>query len=640
MMKQFLIAFAFAFNMFSVLATEVRTCREKYATVLEHYMQNASDSLKYKAALFIIDNMSGHFSPEGTQIEHFTEQINTINTKKGIHELSEAWSNAGKSGKTMLLPDSTVVTERMLVSNIDAAFDAWERAPWKDEIDFDTFCRYVLPYRCSNEHIGGNWRMAMTEAYSHVISSETDMLRAFAKIKDAVYADVVLSNAYCPYELDAITTYRIGKAECGQRAIVLVDVLRALGIPAAIDITPMWADYSSKGHGWTSVVAKGGMTYTVFENDTIAKSLNPVDASVFFPRYTVTAEDHCPYDVKQTKTPVKVYRKEYALNGMATNGNVHGHNYPFLKDVSGSYGLVSKVALDVETGNTVYLCSYLSAKDWLPVDFVKAEKGKAVFENVGKGAVCTAYIMENGKRRYVTHPFVVDEDGANRFICPDLKDTENIRINRKYPLCQYTVDTWGFMKGGVFLGANKPDFTDADTLAKVMTMPYGLTEARCNSKVKYRYLGYKAAQNNRSSLSELQFIADDRNGGRVLSGIYSANGIDTTHLEYLHDDNTATSCRGQNTGYIITVDLGDGNASCVSMIRFAPSTDLNFVEKGHLYELYYFDTEWHLAGRQIAQAEELVFTKVPSKALLLLKDKTAGKEERIFEYRKGRQIWH
>lgn len=58
------------------------------------------------------------------------------------------------------------------------------------------------------------------------------------------------------------------------------------------------------------------------------------------------------------------------------------------------------------------------------------------------------------------------------------------------------------------------------------------------------------------------------------------------------------------------------------------------------YELYYFDTEWHLVGRQIAQTEELVFTKVPSEALLLLKDKTAGKEERIFEYRKGQQIWH
>lgn len=75
-------------------------------------------------------------------------------------------------------------------------------------------------------------------------------------------------------------------------------------------------------------------------------------------------------------------------------------------------------------------------------------------------------------------------------------------------------------------------------------------------------------------------------------------------------------------------------------IRFAPATDLNFVEKGHLYELYYFDTEWHLIGRQIAQKEELLFKQVPSGALLLLKDKTAGKEERIFEYKDGKQVWH
>lgn len=639
-MKQILIIFALVLDVFYTQTIKAQTYREKYAPVLEHYKQNVTDSLKYKAALFIIDNMSGHFSPEGTQIELFTELINSINSKKGIHELNEAWGNAGKNGKTILLPDSAIVTERMLISNIDAAFDAWENVPWKDDIDFDTFCRYILPYRCSNEHIGGNWRMAMREAYLHIISDETDLLRAFVKIKKAVYNDVVLSNAYCPYELDAITIHRIGKAECGQRAIVLVDVLRALGIPSAIDITPMWADYSSKGHGWTSVVTNGGTTYTVFENDTIAKSMNPVDASVFIPRYTVKAEDHCPYEVKQTKTPVKIYRKEYALNDMVANGNVHDSSFHFLKDVSAFYGLVSKVVLDVKTENTVYLCSYLSAKDWLHIDFVKPKNGKAIFENVGNGAVCTAYIMENGKRRYVTLPFVVDENGVGRFFNPDLKNTENVRINRKYPLCQYTVDTWGFMKNGTFLGANNSDFTNADTLAKIKTMPYGLTEIGCNSNVKYRYLGYKAPLNNRSSLSELQFITNDKDGERVLHGTYSAKGIDTTHLEYLYDGNTATSCRGLNTGYTITIDLGDGNASSVSMIRFSPSTDLNFVEKGHLYELYYFDTEWHLVGRQITQTEELVFTKVPSAALLLLKDKTAGKEERIFEYRKGQQIWH
>ena len=74
-------------------------------------------------------------------------------------------------------------------------------------------------------------------------------------------------------------------------------------------------------------------------------------------------------------------------------------------------------------------------------------------------------------------------------------------------------------------------------------------------------------------------------------------------------------------------------------IRFAPSTDLNFVEKGHLYELYYFDTDWHLLKRVYSQGTSLTFHDVPKNALLLLKDRTGGREERIFNFENGKVRW-
>ena len=64
------------------------------------------------------------------------------------------------------------------------------------------------------------------------------------------------------------------------------------------------------------------------------------------------------------------------------------------------------------------------------------------------------------------------------------------------------------------------------------------------------------------------------------------------------------------------------------------------IEAGHLYELYYFDKQWHLIGRQLAKENRLIFEDVPSGALLLLKDKTKGQEERIFEYVNNQQIWY
>ena len=641
-MKHLYYALLFVFVLVSFPANMLsQTYQEKYSTVLQHYLQNENDSLKYKAALFLIDNMEGHKSPEGKQIEVFSAKIGEINTQNGIRELNEAWNLSGKEGGTMMVSDSAVVTPRLLISNVDAAFDSWESAPWKDEIDFTAFCNYILPYRCSNEHIGGNWRKAMKEKYAHVINGEMDMLKAFAKIKNAVYNDVILSNAYCPYELDVITIHRIGKAECGQRAIVLVDVLRSLGIPSAIDFTPAWADYSNKSHGWVSVIDKSGVTYTVFENDSIAKTLNPIDASLFIPRYIVKEEDHCPYTIKQSKTPVKIYREEFAIINTLAEAKEGFLNSPFLHDVSDKYGLTSQLTIDALTDNKVFLCTYVSASDWMPIAQTRSVRGKAVFDNVGKNSLCTAYIEKNGERKYISFPFVVGNNGIEKIFNANKEKMTMISINRKYPLCQYIADVWGYMRGGVFLGSNDSCFVNCDTLAAIQTMPYGITNIKSFSNKKYRYLRYKAPLNNRSSLSELQFWVHNQNhSNKRLHGTYSANGAESLHLEYLYDNNTATSCRGQKTGYTITVDLGMGNSSNVDYITYAPSTDLNFVEKGHLYELYYFDTSWKSIGRQIAQKESLMFKDVPEDAILLLKYKTAGQEERLFEYRNGVQIWH
>ncbi len=43
----------------------IEAYRCKYSKVLQYYKFNDNDSLKYNAALFLIDNMEGHMSPEG-----------------------------------------------------------------------------------------------------------------------------------------------------------------------------------------------------------------------------------------------------------------------------------------------------------------------------------------------------------------------------------------------------------------------------------------------------------------------------------------------------------------------------------------------------------------------------------------------
>ena len=43
--------------------------------VLDHYSKNIDDSLKYKAAVFLIENMPGHYSFGGNQLIIFIELL-------------------------------------------------------------------------------------------------------------------------------------------------------------------------------------------------------------------------------------------------------------------------------------------------------------------------------------------------------------------------------------------------------------------------------------------------------------------------------------------------------------------------------------------------------------------------------------
>lgn len=148
-------------------------------------------------------------------------------------------------------------------------------------------------------------------------------------------------------------------------------------------------------------------------------------------------------------------------------------------------------------------------------------------------------------------------------------------------------------------------------------------------------------QTSRTPLAELAFYSKDEAGNEhKLAGSHIAHKIEKDRIEYAFDNNPETVASTKSTKYWIGTDLGEGKAARVTKIMFLPKSDANNVEPGHLYELYYFNRGWHLAGRKIAKEYKLVFNNIPSGVILLLKDRTKGHEERISEYSEGRQIWY
>ena len=66
----------------------------------------------------------------------------------------------------------------------------------------------------------------------------------------------------------------------------------------------------------------------------------------------------------------------------------------------------------------------------------------------------------------------------------------------------------------------------------------------------------------------------------------------------------------------------------------------NWVKIGDTYQLFFWDKNgWVSLGTQIATQQNVVFKNVPKNALLVLRDLTRGKQERIFTYENNKQVF-
>lgn len=94
----------------------------------------------------------------------------------------------------------------------------------------------------------------------------------------------------------------------------------------------------------------------------------------------------------------------------------------------------------------------------------------------------------------------------------------------------------------------------------------------------------------------------------------------------------------QQKDYWVGLDL---EQPCrLDKLVYYPRNDDNFIVIGEVYELFYCDKgDWHSLGIMTAESGELVNENVPGNALYLLKNRTKGKEERIFTYENDRQVW-
>ena len=624
--------------------------RTELEAVLSRYSENPADSLKFRAAVFLIENMPGHTYYRGGQLEQYLEYYPLLREtmKSGLAPTVAADSIRNLYGtfdadKLELCKDIETVDSAYLCDNIEWAFKVWKEQPWGKNVSFEDFCEYILPYRVGNETLAG-WRKEYYEEFNGILaplraSSEPDkedpinaartVLTHIWKTKKVFFT--MNAPAALPNAGPKAVKYNAGT--CREFSDYVLYVCRSLGIPCARDYMPVRGGDNS-GHSWTAFWDKDGTPYL---RDNEGPLLRTKGSGLY------------------NWAKGKVYRQQFGHNQEAElilesirKRDAAGFLYEniFSKDVTDIYSdycldsLVIPDSLIYEDKirgigshhRVIYLCM-TSRMDWIPVGWTEPQKEDVVFSKVTEGSLYRLSATESGRAIFLTDPFYLSRTGEVH-VFRNGGQERDMTVYGKYP-----EPLAARMTGGVFEVSNDEDFHISDTLYVIKEKPWRLyNTVPLQNSGSYRYIRYFGPPKGYSDLSELAFY--DSSGQKIEGKpIGSGNGYDSRHgYMNAYDGSTLTSFSfGQPYGGWTGMDFGAEKN--VAKITYSPRNRVNYVYEGNLYELFYCDVVWKSAGQVIAASDSVVFQGVPEGVLYLLKNHSGGVQERAFSYKDGRQLW-
>ncbi len=643
---------------------------DQLKSVIEHYSKDPKDSLKLKAAKFLIENLKGLATLDTTSVEsnqvYFDLIYNTWKHEKmrvGFRlpiqtRVIDSLNAADKLPQTFpsvrYVDDADLVTADFLIDNIDNAFYVWQNMPWAKGISFKDFCEYILPYRCSSTY-SLDARQFFLDKYKNLKDSVKNSENPFVAsqfinndISKWFAEDLNLIGRYPYLQPIKFSNLLKGKfGDCQDAQSVRITALRAMGIPAVMDEIAGWGN-SDLTHYWYKVVDPVHDTIkTRITNKNIKTS-----TSYIIPTSTFDEVDYHEYpaniELKYIRSVPKVYRRCFGIqaNSLAIikGPNVEVPKYflnPRIKDVSKEYLETADVSIRLSNKNHkyAYLCTF-DNQNWRPVAWA-SNSNTTRFKDMGKNIVYLPAYYSKGAIISAGSPFLLDSAGKVKLIKAAHR-TETVKLYAKFPSRTYVLANEHTMVGGRFQLANKSDLSDTVTVNTVKTTPFYKTEFRVNDNKKYRYLIYQFKNIPIMHMSELTFYGLDATAKEVeLHGkLIGSKGSYPYKTERLYDGNRANyfkSARDDKFTYI-GIDLGENNATKITRIAFVPHGDDNNIASNDKYRLYYWNDAWEPIAIETANKDNTVtFKNVPKNALLLIKDIAGGIEERIFRYKNGRQ---
>lgn len=412
--------------------------------VLKHYR---NDSLKYKAACFLVGNMDIHIARTYYWADSLNNKVQFDELSYPDYETAVKSFNA-MSAKTKLhpvqvkVPDVEQVTAKYLIKNIDQAFDMKQK-PWARNLTFKQFCDYLLSYRVLDEP-DEEWRDSFRKTFSSYTLplSEKNVRSVCTILSDSLRK--WFTNTYNVNQRKVEPGYLSPRqilfrkqGMCEDMADWGVYILRSIGIAATVDFTPAWAT-STGAHYWNVAFD---------END------KPIP---FF------MGDDNPNEFMMHREPSKVLRVTYSGQSGTLACEEDTCNIPdgFLRnrnyiDVTRDYWRTFHLKVNLDTLWVNHKVAYLSVfngLNWRLVWWGRIANGETDYSGMSCGVVYLPMYYENKKLAPASDPAILRQDGSVQVLKPDIQTLRTVRIaeqngylkfrsGKKYTL-YYWQDRW------------------------------------------------------------------------------------------------------------------------------------------------------------------------------------------------------
>lgn len=631
--------------------------------VLERYSKNPNDSLKFKAALFLIDHMKWHQGKIVTESEDlwnvFLIEDSLVQSKfkdRDYWKTDQAWRGYKYFAKKQLVKrvaspfqslvenemDVQTITADFLINTIEHAFAVKEQE-WNKQLSFEEFCEYILAYRFNTEPIFDirsklhrciQWRLM------------NDSLKGDPQ-RIVSYVNSYINNFYWDWDEPEVEFPDMGffnifywnleNINCSKHVAIQGQILRSLGIPVVEVFTSKWND-ANTGHSWCGLMTNSNeisLFSAIYEDPGEQDNRFRLDLATKFFINTFAPNENTPFFLRQENEPIpQVFYT------------------PCFRDVTSQLVPTTNIAMPLwdaqSSRNLVYFCSFLNGS-WDPIGWglINHEEKTVDFKDLPIGLIGTACVFDGQRMIPISRLICTEREGKYSEIKPD-GQKRSLILHRKFPQKARLNYFTNEIIGTTIEGSNNSDFSDSTIIAEIndTLIPY-LQDFLFRNEKPFRY--YRVVSPvYQLNIAELEFITDRKFENATKAQLLPVfHGEDSDKMYYRVEGNLLSEKNDKSAfdGDLLTftsskwIGIELDNPMVLNRIRLAPRNANNGIVAGDEYELLYWDDEWRSVGRQIAKYNYLHFDDVPSNSFYWLRNLSQGREEQPFRVSGDRQVF-